>query len=86
MVSDFSDSVSSAPPEALQDFVVDPRMRDVQNIIQHANPPNQRHPTREIANRSALAVLFESMLPWVNYGDERDIGVDEGNQFDEHDH
>ncbi|KAG6597002.1 Transcription factor 25, partial [Cucurbita argyrosperma subsp. sororia] len=86
LVSDFSDSVSSAPPEALQDFVVDPRMRDVQNIIQHANPPNQRHPTREIANRSALAVLFESMLPWVNYGDERDIGVDEGNQFDEHDH
>ncbi|KGN56358.2 transcription factor 25 [Cucumis sativus] len=85
LVSDFSDSLSSAPPEALQDFVVDPRMRDVQNIIQHANPPDHRQPTHEIENRSALAVLFESMLPWVNYGDERDVGVDEGNQFDEHD-
>ncbi|CAK9319247.1 unnamed protein product [Citrullus colocynthis] len=85
LVSDFSDSLSLAPPEALQDFVLDPRMRDAQNIIQHANPPDQRQPTQEIANRSALAVLFESMLPWVNYGDERDVGVEEGNQFDEHD-
>lgn len=69
MVSDFSDSVPSMPPENLQNFVVDPRMRGlVENEDQVAQPGNG-HAPREVANRNALAVLFESMLPWVHYGD-----------------
>ncbi|XP_059458713.1 uncharacterized protein LOC132188307 [Corylus avellana] len=70
LVSDFSDSVPSIPPEILQDFMVDPRMRGpVQNEDQVANPLGNGHAPRDVANRNALAVLFESMLPWVHYGD-----------------
>ncbi|KAI3824696.1 hypothetical protein L1987_06165 [Smallanthus sonchifolius] len=74
MVSDFSDSTPTIPPENLQDFMVDPRLAEMHNNANQENvggpggvaraPP----PPREVANRNALAVLFESMLPWVNYG------------------
>ncbi|KAJ7963383.1 transcription factor 25 [Quillaja saponaria] len=78
MVSDFSDSVTSIPPENLQNFMGDPRMREVvQNHNQVAHPHENGHAPRDVANRSALAVLFESMLPWVSYGDEEDGGVDD---------
>jgi hypothetical protein len=71
LVSDFSDSVPSIPPENLQDFMVDPRIRGLaQNEDQVANPLGNGHTPRDVANRNALAVLFESMLPWVHYGDE----------------
>lgn len=85
-VSDFSYSVPAAPPENLQNLLVDPRMRDVvhnreQQIV---NPNEGIHAPRDVANRNAFAVLFESMLPWVHYGDGEGA-VDEDNQLDGHD-
>ncbi|KAL2940643.1 Transcription factor 25 [Bienertia sinuspersici] len=69
MVSDFSDTVATMPPENLQNFMmVDPRMREmVENQNQGADV--QVRAPRDLANRSPLAVLFESLLPWVDYGD-----------------
>ncbi|XP_057454967.1 uncharacterized protein LOC130746373 [Lotus japonicus] len=79
LVSDFSDSVSSIPPENLQQFMGVPGMREaMQDENQFANLPGNGHaPPREVANRNALAVLFESMLPWVTYEDMEDDGPDD---------
>ncbi|KAI3812234.1 hypothetical protein L1987_16941 [Smallanthus sonchifolius] len=70
IVSDFSDSTPTIPPEILQNFMVDPRLVEMHN--NDANQENAggfvRAPPREVADRNALAVLFESMLPWVDYG------------------
>lgn len=76
LVSDFSDSVPTMPPEILQNFMVDPRVMEMQNMGDHhhrrqvVDPPHvgAGAPPRDVANRNALAVLFESMLPWVDYG------------------
>ena len=59
-VSDFSDSVSSIPPEQLQDFMAVPGRRDVmQNENQATNPHENGYALpRDAANRSPLAVLF----------------------------
>lgn len=77
LVSDFSDSVPSIPPENLQNFIGDPRMRGLaQDEDQVANQLGNGHAPRDVANRNALAVLFESMLPWVHYGDGDDEGAD----------
>ncbi|GAB4852846.1 hypothetical protein Ancab_017042 [Ancistrocladus abbreviatus] len=66
LVSDFSDAVPTMPPDNLQNFImVDPAMREVMNQDQGAN---QRVPApRDLVDRSALAVLIESILPWVHY-------------------
>ncbi|KAL4569859.1 hypothetical protein LXL04_025503 [Taraxacum kok-saghyz] len=82
MVSDFSDSSPTIPPENLQHFVVDPRQVEMPNVggDQENVPgpaPVARGPPREVANRNALAVLFESMLPWVDYGAREDDRDDE---------
>ncbi|KAK9690949.1 hypothetical protein RND81_09G165900 [Saponaria officinalis] len=67
LVSDFSDTVATMPPDNLQNFLVaDPRMGDMaENQNQGARGP-VRAP-RELANRSPLAVLLESILPWVHF-------------------
>ncbi|KDP28379.1 hypothetical protein JCGZ_14150 [Jatropha curcas] len=87
LVLDFSDTVPTLPPENLQNFMVDPRMRDAeQNGGQIANPLDVGDiAPRGVANRNALAVLFESMLPWVHYGAREDGGANEENQADGHD-
>lgn len=56
-----------------------PGMREaMQDENQFANLPGNGHaPPREVANRNALAVLFESMLPWVTYEDMEDDGPDD---------
>lgn len=80
MISDFSDSMPTIPPENLQHFMVAPRMGVA------ANPPGNDHVPRDVANRNPLAVLFESMLPWVDYGGREDAGaVGEDNQHNGHD-
>ncbi|KAK3194466.1 hypothetical protein Dsin_025776 [Dipteronia sinensis] len=81
LVQDFSDAVSTLPPDNLHNFVVDPRMGAEQNGIQ-GNPLDiGQAPPRDVANRNVLAVLFESMLPWANYGDGGEGRVaDEDNQ------
>lgn len=83
LVSDFSDSVPTMPPEMLQNFMVDPRMREeVQNGGQVANP---RAP-RDVANRNPLVVLFESMLPWVDYGGRDGVVEEEDDQQNHNGH
>ncbi|KAI8560843.1 hypothetical protein RHMOL_Rhmol04G0287200 [Rhododendron molle] len=81
LVSDFSDSVPTMPPEMLQNFMVDPRMREeVQNGGQVANPraPPEKIPSRkETKGRDALllfscslffhATLYRNHTPLPNY-------------------
>ncbi|EOX95515.1 TCF25/Rqc1 - like 1 [Theobroma cacao] len=91
LVQEFSDTVQTLPPDNLQNFMVD--MREAAQIGgQVANPPAGGHAPapRDVANRNPLAVLFESLLPWVNYGDAGDGIVDEnqvnGQGQDDEDH
>lgn len=79
LVQDFSDTVSTLPPDNLQNFVVDPRMAEAEQLGIQGNPLDggQPLPVRDVANRNVLAVLFESMLPWANYGDGEGRGPDE---------
>ncbi|XP_027335552.1 transcription factor 25 [Abrus precatorius] len=84
LVSDFSDSVSSIPRENLQQFMGVPGIREgMQDENQFANQQGNGHAPRGVANRNALAVLFESMLPWVTYEDRED-GEPDDNQLDDH--
>ncbi|XP_062091241.1 uncharacterized protein LOC133797377 [Humulus lupulus] len=86
LVSDFSHSTPTLPPENLQPFMVDPRMMEGMHNEGHAaNAIEGLHaPPRNVANRNALAVLFESMLPWVHYGDVNGAGEDGDNQMNGH--
>nr|GEW96755.1 hypothetical protein [Tanacetum cinerariifolium] len=89
MVSDFSDSTPTMPPENLQNFMIDPRLVDLHNAGGADNQENggggvARPPPREVANRNALAVLFESILPWVDYG-AREEDHENGQQQDNQD-
>lgn len=87
LVQDFSDSVPTLPPDNLQNFVVDARRGEAVHNVQFADPldGDQAPPPRDAANRNPLAVFFESMLPWVNYGDGQDFnGADEDNQINGH--
>lgn len=82
MVSDFSDSNTTIPPENLQNFMIDPRLVEMHNNVgdNQENLPGPVRAPREVANRNALAVLFESMLPWIDYGTREDDGHDQDNQ------
>ncbi|XP_074313198.1 uncharacterized protein LOC141648435 [Silene latifolia] len=67
LVSDFSDTVATLPPDNLQNFLVaDPRMGDMAEN-QNQGPRGPVQAPRELANRSPLAVLLESILPWVHF-------------------
>lgn len=81
LVMDFSDSVSTMPLDNMQNFMIDPMMGEGQNWNQVANPvAGGDGGGRGIANRNPLAVLFESLLPWVDYGGrEEDMGGGEHN-------
>ncbi|CAL5195854.1 unnamed protein product [Lathyrus oleraceus] len=68
LVSDFSDSVAAIPQENLQQFMGIPRAGEaILDENQFAIQQGNGHAPRGVANRNALAVLFESMLPWVTY-------------------
>lgn len=70
LVSDFSYTLPAAPPENLQHFMANARMEDVVHNEQHLVNLNEGgHAPRDVANRNPLAVLFESVLPWVHYGE-----------------
>lgn len=84
LVSDFSDSVTSIPQENMQQLLGVQGMREaMQDENQFANQHGNGHAPRGVANRNALAVLFESMLPWVTYEDMED-GRPDDNQHDGH--
>lgn len=82
LVSDFSDSVQTMPPDNLQNFMLDPRAMQMPNADQVVNPPGVARAPREVANRNALAVLLESILPWNHYGTSG--GGEDGVLEDEH--
>ncbi|KAJ8533588.1 hypothetical protein K7X08_006912 [Anisodus acutangulus] len=67
MVSDFSDTVPTLPPDNLQNFMVDPRGEVPNDAAQPAN-----HRVQDLSDRNAIDVLLESMLPWINYGSGHD--------------
>ncbi|KAK9093672.1 hypothetical protein Scep_025141 [Stephania cephalantha] len=84
LVSDFSGSVPTMPPEELQNFMIDPQMaHGMQNADQGNNVEPAPQP-REVVNRNPVAVFLESMLPWVDYGvahnDNHLDGHDEENE------
>ncbi|WCJ22559.1 Transcription factor 25 [Euphorbia peplus] len=86
MVSDFSDTVATLPPENLQNFMVDPRILEANgNGGEVANPLGGVPAPRDVANRNPLAVLLESMLPWVNYGDREDGEANDNHQVNDQD-
>ncbi|XP_043716492.1 transcription factor 25 [Telopea speciosissima] len=81
LVSDFSDSVPTMPPEDMQHLMIDPRMaQNVQNGHHNANPEEATRAPREVMNRNPVLVFLESMLPWVDYG-----AAYENNELDGHD-
>ncbi|KAG7575184.1 Transcription factor 25 [Arabidopsis suecica] len=70
---DFSDSMPTLPPDNLQNFVADPRMVGGEQMEGGGGGQQQAPPRpRDVANRNPFAVLFESILPWANFGDEDD--------------
>ncbi len=85
-VQDFSDTIPSLPPDNLQNFMAD--MREARQIgDQAADVPNGGNmpAPREVANRNLVAVLLESMLPWVNYGTSEDgLEAGAGDQINGH--
>ncbi|KAB2597960.1 transcription factor 25-like [Pyrus ussuriensis x Pyrus communis] len=86
LVSDFSLSVPTAPPEVLQQFLGDPREggHAPGSVANVGNPVEFGRAPRDVANRNALAVLLESFLPWAYYGDIN--GVEDENQQNENGH
>ncbi|KAI4988998.1 hypothetical protein ZWY2020_036315 [Hordeum vulgare] len=79
LVSDFSDTTPSLPPEELRPFMVGPGMgHDMPPVEQEAGPERFRAP-REVAGRNAASVFLESLLPWVDYGDNHHDGNDQDN-------
>lgn len=83
MVLDFSDSMPIMPPDNLQDFIVDQRDGGVDHHQQQfpRNVP-ENDMLRDVTDRSPIAVLFESILPWMNYGtrEHDDLPEQEPNQ------
>ncbi|CAL5082333.1 unnamed protein product [Urochloa decumbens] len=81
LVSDFSDTTPSLPPEELRPFMVGPGMvHEMPPIEQEgaAGPEILRAP-REVAGRNPALVFLESLLPWVDYGDNHHEANDENN-------
>ncbi|MQL94199.1 hypothetical protein Taro_026857 [Colocasia esculenta] len=79
LISDFSDVVPTLPPEEIRHFMVGPQIgHELHNENIEANPEGARLP-REVVGRNAFAVFLESLLPWVDYG------VDRNDQVDAHD-
>lgn len=82
LISDFSDSVPTMPPDNLQNFMVDPRVREVPDGEQVGERPFPPRAPQDLTNRNALAVLLESVLPWIDYG-QGDGGHNENDHQDQ---
>ncbi|KAL5200941.1 hypothetical protein ABZP36_035295 [Zizania latifolia] len=79
LVSDFSDTTPSLPPEELRQFMVPPGMvQEMPPVEQEVGPERLRVP-REVAGRNAALVFLESLLPWVDYGDNHHDANDQNN-------
>jgi hypothetical protein len=71
MVSDFSDTVPTIPPEELRPFMMGPEMAAgiPEGIIQEQDViPERLRVLREVAGRNPAFVFLESLLPWNDFG------------------
>ncbi|GJN34350.1 hypothetical protein PR202_gb23002 [Eleusine coracana subsp. coracana] len=80
LVSDFSDTTPSLPPEELRPFMVGPGMaHEIPPPPEHEAGPERLRAPREVAGRNPALVFLESLLPWVDYGDDHHDANDENN-------
>ncbi|CAN6448834.1 unnamed protein product [Victoria cruziana] len=75
LVSDFSDSVPTIPPDDLRQFMIDPRALLAENNAEQVHGAGGGVMPREVLNRNPVIVFLESMLPWVNYDSAGDAGA-----------
>lgn len=75
LVSDFSDSVPTIPPDDLRQFMIDPRALLAENNAEQVHGAGGGAMPREVLNRNPVIVFLESMLPWVNYDSAGDAGA-----------
>lgn len=71
MVSDFSDTIPTIPPEELRQFMVGPHLEEIHPGGEGAANPPMPRATHEVAGRNAAVVFLESLLPWVHYGERQ---------------
>lgn len=76
LVSDFSDSIPTIPPEELRQFMVGPHLHEIHPDIEGDVNPERAHVPREVAGRNAAVMFFESLLPWAYYGERQDLDED----------
>ncbi|KAJ4786564.1 Transcription factor 25 [Rhynchospora pubera] len=84
MVSDFSDTVPTLPPEELRPFMLGPEMAAgvPEGMIEEGDViPERLRVPRDVAGRNPAIVFLESLLPWVDYG-----VVDRDGNDDDFDH
>jgi len=80
LVSDFSDTTPSLPPEELRPFMVGPGMvHEMPPVEQEAAGPERLRAPREVAGRNPALVFLESLLPWVDYGDNHHDAIEDNN-------
>ncbi|CAL9130134.1 unnamed protein product [Musa textilis] len=80
MVSDFSDVVPSLPPEEIRHFMVGPQpVREMADADREAVPEIGHAPRLDLRRNAAIAFL-ESILPWADYGIDRNRGPDDHDQ------
>ncbi|XP_020088170.1 transcription factor 25 [Ananas comosus] len=69
MVSEFSDTIPSLPPEELRQIMVGPQVvHEMQGVVREEIHEAAHAPPREVAGRNAAIIFLESLLPWVDYG------------------
>ncbi|PKU71860.1 transcription factor 25 [Dendrobium catenatum] len=71
LVSDFSDTIPTIPPEELRQFMVGPHLDEIHPADEGDANPQTAHATHEVAGRNAAVVFLESLLPWVHYGERQ---------------
>jgi len=80
LVSDFSDTTPSLPPEELRPFMVGPGMvHEMPPVEQEAAGPERLRAPREVTGRNPALVFLESLLPWVDYGDNHHDAIEDNN-------
>ncbi|KAJ6833738.1 transcription factor 25 [Iris pallida] len=77
LVSDFSDTVPSLPPEELQQFMVGPQMVHEMPADDIGAAPERARMLRDVAGRNPAVVFLESILPWIDYEDNGDDHPDD---------
>ncbi|KAH0462146.1 hypothetical protein IEQ34_009721 [Dendrobium chrysotoxum] len=71
LVSDFSDTIPTIPPEELRQFMFGPHLDEIHPGDEGDANPQTAHATHEVAGRNAAVVFLESLLPWVHYGERQ---------------